>query len=72
MPIWMATRRPMRIGQAERGTDRHIPIVALTANALTSEKERCLASGMDEYLSKPLRESGLMDMLQKFPTSNVC
>lgn len=39
-------------GREER-TGRHVPIVAVTANALLGDKQRCLESGMDDYLSKP-------------------
>jgi two-component system sensor histidine kinase/response regulator len=54
------------IRRTERGTGRRIPIVAMTAHAMTGDKELCLASGMDGYLSKPVRLSDLLEALAKF------
>jgi len=48
------------IRQHERVTGAHIPIVAMTAHAMTGDRERCLAEGMDAYLSKPLRPEDLL------------
>jgi CheY-like chemotaxis protein/HPt (histidine-containing phosphotransfer) domain-containing protein len=50
----------------ESGTDKRAPIIAVTANALAGEAERCIAGGMDDYLSKPLAMSDLKATLQKW------
>jgi CheY-like chemotaxis protein len=47
----------------ERETGAHIPIIALTANALREDEERCLACGMDAYLSKPIKREKLDELL---------
>jgi PAS domain S-box-containing protein len=48
------------IRQRERATGAHVPIVAMTAHAMTGDRERCLAEGMDAYLSKPLRPEDVL------------
>jgi len=45
--------------------DRHIPIVAVTANAQASERQHCLENGFDDYLTKPLTLQSLEAMLQR-------
>ena len=58
-----ATRR---IRTAELDANCHIPIIAMTANAMQGDREACLAAGMDDYLSKPLRVQELQIMLERW------
>ena len=55
-----------RIIRSRDSPGRHVPIVALTAHAVSGAREECLAAGMDDYLSKPLRPSALQDMLHRW------
>jgi PAS domain S-box-containing protein len=53
----------IRIRQAEKGTNRHLPIVALTAHALTGHRERFLDAGMDAYIAKPFQTQELYETI---------
>jgi signal transduction histidine kinase/CheY-like chemotaxis protein len=53
------------IREREKLTGGHIPIVAMTAHALVGDQERCLGSGMDGYVSKPIRTSELYAVIER-------
>jgi signal transduction histidine kinase/ActR/RegA family two-component response regulator len=48
------------IREFERGTQRHVPIIAMTAAAMAEDRKRCLDAGMDDYISKPVSGDSLM------------
>jgi CheY-like chemotaxis protein len=54
-----------RIRAAEAGTNRHTPIIVLTAHAMKGDRERCLYAGADSYVSKPLQASELFRVVAK-------
>ena len=55
-----------RIRQRERETGTHVPIIAMTAHAMKGDRERCLESGMDGYVAKPIRQQELHNALSEF------
>jgi CheY-like chemotaxis protein len=52
------------IRKAEETTLQHMPILAMTANAMKGDREKCLAAGMDGYLSKPIRPDDLRQAIE--------
>lgn len=70
--IFMDVQMPEKDGyavtkeiRAFEGKSRHTPIIAITANALVGDRERCLEAGMDDYISKPIKGIELENVLQK-------
>lgn len=57
------------IREAEEKSGRHTPIIALTALAMEGDRQRCIAAGMDDYISKPYNLQTLKDVLAKYIVS---
>jgi signal transduction histidine kinase/CheY-like chemotaxis protein len=65
MPVMSGIDATVAIRQRERATGRHVRIVAMTAHAMSSDRDRCLAAGMDGYLSKPIDPSTLFAAVEQ-------
>lgn len=65
------TTAAIRELEKQSGEGRHVPIVAMTAYAMKGDRERLMACGMDEYISKPLDSSLLIEMLVKIFDNNA-
>jgi CheY-like chemotaxis protein len=63
MPNMSGLEAAAAIRALERGTGKHVPIVAMTAHAMKGDREICLAAGMDGYLSKPIKPGQLMEVI---------
>jgi len=66
MPEMDGLEATRAIRQSEQATLEHVPIVALTAHAMTGDQHRCLAAGMDSYLSKPIAAAELRATVQNY------
>jgi two-component system, sensor histidine kinase and response regulator len=63
MPVMDGLEAAMAIREKEKSTGLHQPVIAMTALAMTGDRERCLAAGMDGYLSKPIDLQKLDEVL---------
>jgi signal transduction histidine kinase/CheY-like chemotaxis protein/HPt (histidine-containing phosphotransfer) domain-containing protein len=68
MPVMGGLEATAAIRKREQDTGRHVRIVAMTAHAMKGDRERCLASGMDGYLTKPLQPSTLFAAVEQQDT----
>jgi PAS domain S-box-containing protein len=65
MPIMSGLEATGAIRVLEQGTGRHLPIIAMTANAMRGDRERCIESGMDDYLPKPIEIPKLLAAIKR-------
>jgi CheY-like chemotaxis protein len=70
MPVMdgLTATAAIRSLEAERGG--HVPIVAMTAHAMTGDRERCLEAGMDEYVSKPIEPMALIALVNRIAAAS--
>jgi signal transduction histidine kinase/CheY-like chemotaxis protein len=59
------------IREKEKATGAHIPIVAMTANAMKSDEERCIEIGMDGYIAKPIQAQRLFQIIEELTLSHI-
>jgi signal transduction histidine kinase/DNA-binding response OmpR family regulator len=64
MPEMDGLEATHRVREIEKTSGVHTPIVAMTAHAMAQDRERCLAAGMDDYVSKPIRPQALFDAIE--------
>ncbi|MBZ5635117.1 MAG: response regulator [Acidobacteriia bacterium] len=58
------------IREREKQSGAHMPIIAMTAHAMSGDRERCLAAGMDNYISKPIDAPALLGLVTKYQTKS--
>ena len=64
MPVMDGLETTRIIRESEKNSDKHTPIIGLAANTLDSDRQRCIANGMDEYLVKPFDVSEFLRILE--------
>ena len=71
MPLLSGIETTQVIRREEKQTGLHVPIIAMTANAMAGDREKYLASGMDGYVSKPIDRNLLYDEIVKLVTQRL-
>jgi len=65
MPNMSGLEATAAIRSREQRTGRHVPIVAMTAHAMSGDRERCRQAGMDDYLSKPIDRTAMLEVIEQ-------
>jgi two-component system sensor histidine kinase/response regulator len=65
MPEMDGLTATTRIREQEKQTNRHVPIIAMTAHAMRGDRERCIEAGMDDYVSKPISAATLLEAIYR-------
>ena len=71
MPVMGGFEATAAIRKLEKQSGKHIPILAMTANAMSGDRERCLQAGMDGYISKPVKLEELFNGIEQVLTGNL-
>ncbi len=66
MPEMDGLEATAAIRDKEKRSGKHLPVIAMTAHAMVGDRERCLAAGMDDYLTKPIRPDELTGLLARY------
>ena len=66
MPVMNGLIAAEKIRALESTTNSHVPIIAITANAMIGDKEKCLSVGIDDYISKPFQPALLVEKIKKY------
>jgi len=64
MPVMSGLVATEKIRALESATNSHVPIIAITANAMIGDKEKCLSAGIDDYISKPYQPAALINKIK--------
>jgi CheY-like chemotaxis protein len=64
MPVMSGLVAAEKIRALESTTNSHVPIIAITANAMIGDKEKCLSAGIDDYISKPYQPAALVNKIK--------
>ena len=66
MPVMNGYEATQAIRASEKENNKHIPIIALTADAMDMDRKKCLEAGMDDHISKPMARGALRAVIQRY------